>query len=102
MSRKKIMVMAVILSALPVAGMAQYDSKADFEMFCSGCHPDGGNPVNPAKTLRRMDREANGIKRADDIVKIMRRPGQGMRTFTKKDISNKRARALAEYILVTY
>jgi cytochrome c6 len=87
---------------LTVAGGAESSGRADFEMFCSGCHPDGGNAINPAKTLRKMDREANGIKTAADIVKKMRKPGQGMRTYTKDDISNKRAKALAEYILKTY
>jgi cytochrome c6 len=90
------------LLLVSVAGGAQYDGKADFEMFCSGCHPQGGNVINPAKTLRKMDREANGVKSAADIVKLMRKPGEGMRTYTREDISNKRAKALAEYILKTF
>jgi len=100
---KQIIFLAItFILLLAVAGWGQYDSKSDFEMFCSGCHPQGGNPLNPAKTLRKMEREANGIKNAADIVKVMRKPGQGMRKFTKEDISNKRAKALAEYILATY
>lgn len=85
-----------------VAGASQYDGRADFEMFCSGCHPDGGNAVNPAKTLRKMNREANGVKTAEDIVKIMRNPGPGMRPYTKQDIADKRAKTLAEFVLKTF
>jgi len=100
---KQIILLATaFILLLAVAGWGQYDSKSDFDMFCSGCHPQGGNPLNPAKTLRKMDRQANGIKTAADIVRVMRKPGQGMRKFTKEDISNRRAKALAEYILKTY
>jgi len=100
--RQAILLVVLLLLPLTAASGAQYDGKADFEMFCSGCHPDGGNAINPAKTLRKMDREANGVKTAADIVKIMRKPGQGMRVYTKEDISNKRAKALAEYVLKTF
>ena len=100
--RQAILLVVLLLLPLMPASAAQYDGKADFEMFCSGCHPDGGNAINPAKTLRKMNREANGVKTAADIVKIMRKPGQGMRAYTKEDLSNKRAKALSEYILKTY
>ena len=93
--------MALLLT-VSVAGGEQYNGKADFEMFCSGCHPQGGNPLNPAKTLRKSVREANGIRSAADIVRVMRKPGQGMRAYTKQDISNKRAKALAEYVLKAF
>src|SRR5512137_2258074 len=96
------LVMALILLALPGVGSAQYDGKADFEQFCSGCHPQGGNPINPAKTLRKFDREANGIKKAADIVRIMRKPGQGMRSFMKKEITESRAKAIADYVMKTF
>jgi cytochrome c6 len=102
MNRSVFVALAFTLLLLPAAGRAQYDSKADFEMFCSGCHPQGGNSINPAKTLRKIDREANGIRTAADIVKIMRKPGQGMRAYTRQDLPNKRAKALAEYILKTF
>lgn len=92
----------IFLLLLSVAGGAQYDGKADFEMFCSGCHPKGGNTINPAKSLRKMDREANGIKKSADIVRVMRKPGAGMRAYTRQDIPDKRARAIADYILKTF
>ena len=100
--KQAILLVVLLLFPLTSASGAQYDGKADFEMFCSGCHPDGGNAINPAKSLRKMVREANGVKTAADIVKIMRKPGQGMRAYTKQDISDKRAKALAEYVLKTF
>ena len=101
MKRCVFMAMAFVLAALSIAG-AGSDGKADFAMYCSGCHPGGGNSINPAKTLRKMDREANGVRTAADIVRIMRKPAQGMRTYTRQDIPNDRAKALAEYILKTF
>jgi cytochrome c6 len=37
-----------------------------------------------------------------DIVKLMRKPGEGMTTFNKKTISDKEAKAIAEYIIMTF
>ena len=100
---KNVFAVAVsLLLALSAYGERLYDGKADFDMFCSGCHPQGGNALHPAKTLLKMDREANGIKSAADIVRIMRKPGAGMRSYTRDDIPDKRAKAIAEYILATF
>lgn len=78
------------------------DGKADFDLHCSGCHPNGGNVTNPGKTLMKMSREANGVKSVEDIVSRMRKPGPGMKQYDKKDLSDARARAIAEYILKTF
>ena len=66
------------------------------------CHPDGGNIVNPQKTLHKKDREANGVKTTSDIVNKMRNPGPGMTQFDGKTISDKDAAAIAGYILKTF
>lgn len=73
-----------------------------FEIHCSGCHSNGGNMVNPSKTLQKMIREANGVKTAKDIVRIMRNPGKGMMKFTSDDLSDRDAKAIAEYIIATF
>lgn len=73
--------------------------QALFEKHCALCHPDGGNIINPKKTLHKMDRDANNIKTAEDIVKTMRNPGPGMTKFTEEKISNDDATKIAEYIL---
>jgi cytochrome c6 len=73
-----------------------------FKQHCASCHPDGGNIINPKKTLTKKDREANGIKSKDDIVKFMRKPGPGMTSFDDKILSDKAAKEIAEFILKTF
>jgi len=73
-----------------------------FKQNCSPCHPEGGNVINPQKTLHKKDREANGVKKASDIVGKMRNPGQGMTKFDEKTIPDKDAKEIAEYILKTF
>lgn len=73
-----------------------------FKEHCTACHADGGNIIKADKTLSREDREKHGIKTAKDIVNIMRNPGEGMTTFDKKTLSDKEARAIADYILKTF
>jgi len=73
-----------------------------FKKHCSLCHPDGGNVVNPQKTLHKKDREANGVKKASDIVSKMRNPGPGMTKFYEKTIPDKDAKEIADYVLKTF
>jgi len=73
-----------------------------FKALCTVCHPEGGNVMNPKKTLHKQDREMNNVKTADDIVARMRNPGPGMTKFDEKTVSNKDAHAIAEYILNTF
>jgi mono/diheme cytochrome c family protein len=70
-----------------------------FKKHCAVCHPDGGNIINPKKTLNKKDLEANNMKTAEDIVNNMRNPGPGMTKFTEEKISKEEATAIAEYIL---
>jgi cytochrome c6 len=76
--------------------------EALFKQHCSRCHPDGGNNVNPQKTLRKKDREANGVKSASDIIAKMRNPGPGMALFDEKTLPDKDAKEIAKYILKTF
>ncbi len=78
------------------------DGKKEFEAHCAACHKDGGNIINPAKTLKRSDREANGVKSAKDIMKLMRNPGPGMTKFDKKTIPDNEAKAIADYVIKTF
>ena len=73
-----------------------------FKQHCASCHPDGGNIISPKKTLHKKDREANGVKSKDDIVKLMRKAGPGMTSFDDKILSDKAAKEIAEYILKTF
>ena len=76
--------------------------EALFKQHCAVCHPDGGNNINPKKPLHKKDREANGVKTADEIIMKMRNPGPGMTKFDEKTIPDKDAKAIAEYVLKTF
>jgi cytochrome c6 len=78
------------------------DGKKEFEEHCAVCHPNGGNVINPAKTLGKKELVASGVKSAKDIIAKMRKPGPGMTAFDKKAVSDKEAKAIAEYILKSF
>jgi cytochrome c6 len=94
----------VALSA--VAGMAQAAGsaigEAEFKEHCAACHADGGNIIKANKTLSKKDREKNGIKTTSDIIKIMRKPGEGMTVFDEKTLPGNEAQKIAEYIITTF
>lgn len=82
-----------------------------FQQNCAPCHPGGGNILNPQKTLKKKDLDANNIKTAADIIRKMRNPGPfpthpqdwaGMKMFDERRVSDKDARAIADYILKTF
>ena len=85
-----------------VVDAAQPNGEALFKQHCAVCHVDGGNVINPQKTLHKKDREANNKKTAESIIETMRNPGPGMTKFDKKTIPDKTAQAIAEYILKTF
>lgn len=76
--------------------------EAKFIELCALCHPDGGNIINPQKTLHKKDRGAGNIKTEADIIKTMRKPGPGMTVFDAKTLSDKDAGEIAKYILKTF
>lgn len=70
-----------------------------FKQHCALCHPDGGNVINPEKTLHKEALESNNIKTPSDIIETMRNPGPGMKKFDEETIPDKDAKEIAEYIL---
>jgi cytochrome c6 len=78
------------------------DAKKEFEEHCAMCHPNGGNTINTHKPLNRKSLKANGVNSAKDIISKMRNPGPGMNSFDEKAISDKGAKAIADYILKTF
>jgi cytochrome c6 len=97
-----ILATAILATTAYADGKGKIDAKKEFEEHCAACHANGGNIVNPAKTLKKADLAKSGIKRWQDIVAKMRNPGPGMTKFEKKDISDKEAKAIAEYVLKTF
>jgi cytochrome c6 len=106
--RKRVLVLAIAAAVLFVLhGHAVPASKATpgkqaFDKNCTVCHKEGGNIINPAKTLHKKDLEASGIAKPADIVAKMRNPGPGMTKFDQKTIPDKTARAIADYVLKTF
>jgi cytochrome c6 len=91
-----------VVTAFVKLSAANEKGEALFKQYCAICHVDGGNIINPQKTLHKKDRDANNIKTAADITKTMRNPGPGMTQFDAKTISDKDAGEIAEYILKSY
>ncbi len=98
----------MVACSLAVAGASAKEASKEspgeklFMKHCSKCHPDGGNVVEVTKTLNPKDREANNVKTEKDIIKLMRNPGPGMVKFGKNVISEKDAKAIADYIMKTF
>ncbi len=104
-----------LISLVPLSAKgalaAEGTGDALFRANCATCHPDGDNILNRNKTLRKADREANGIFTAEDIINKMRNPGPapthpqewaGMKMFDKDKISDEEAMKIANYILQTF
>lgn len=112
--RLSFLVVSFVLFLISLEGSsasAETEGEFLFKEHCSVCHPDGGNVVNPLKTLHKKDLDANNIKTAEDIVKKMRNPGpvpthpqewSGMKIFDRKKISDEQALQIAEFILKTF
>ncbi len=106
---KRIMLIAVAVSVLGNGVIAfaekpatKVNGEAEFKEHCALCHPDGGNIINPMKTLHSKDLRAGKIKTEADIIKITRKPGPGMTAFDAKTLPNDEAGAIAKYILKTF
>jgi cytochrome c6 len=93
-------VFSVVEGAEQVA--TQNSGEAGFREYCAACHADGGNIINPDKTLSKKDRERNGVKTAKDIIKIMRNPGGEMTMFDEETLPENEAEKIAEYIITTF
>jgi cytochrome c6 len=78
------------------------DGKHEFQEHCASCHANGGNIVNPKKTLSKRVMAANGVRTARDIVAKMRNPGPGMTKFDAKAVPDNEAAAIANYILASF
>lgn len=108
---KKGLIAAVALLAVgsfATAGLAdtkkgeKIDGAKEFKEHCAVCHPNGGNIINPKKPLDKKSLAANKVKTAKDIINTMRNPGPGMTKFDAKTISDKEAKAIADYIQKTF
>ncbi len=93
----------ILLSRISIsADPAASSGESLFMKNCQICHKDGGNIINPKKTLSLQDRKANKMTTVEALIKNMRNPGPGMTSFDEKTISNAEARAIAEYVIKTF
>ena len=92
----------LVLAESTVRAATEQSGAVNFKKHCESCHPYGGNALRPIKNLSRTVRERNGIKTANDIVKLMRKPGEDMPAFNEKKLSEKDARNIAEYVVKTF
>jgi cytochrome c6 len=90
------------LTALNGVGAAEKTGEQLFKEHCAMCHPDGGNIISPKKTLQKKVLATNNIKTADDIIKLMRKPGPGMTAFDMKSVSDREARKISDYIFKSF
>ncbi len=96
---------ALFLGTLSVVGCTSSGGMSGEELFkqrCAACHPNGGNTINPLKTLHKKDLAANHIESPGDIVGRMRNPGVGMPRFDVNVIPERDAKKIARYILATF
>jgi cytochrome c6 len=82
-----------MMSATPCA--AGNGGEAVFKAYCSFCHPNGGNVIDP-------DKKISGIKNPARIIIKIRNGGGGMPVFDTRSISDADAKLLAGYIMKTF
>ncbi len=116
---RKVIMIAILISSVCVISTSlqakdtstEQTGESLFNRHCVSCHPNGGNILNPKKTLYTKDLQTNNIITAEDIVKKIRNPGPlpthpqewaGMTMFDEKKISNESALKIADYILKTF
>ncbi len=102
MKKQMILTLAAVALALTATAACAATGEELFTQHCAVCHPAGGNILKPQKTLHKKDLAKDGIKDWKGIVKSMRSPGAGMSKFDVKTISDKDAKAIAEYVLKTF
>jgi len=103
---RRVPAVLLIMLAAAVSGCTGGGERASgaqlFSLHCSSCHPNGGNTINPSKTLRPDNLRANNIRTPADIVEKMRNPGQGMPRFTPAVIPDRDALRIAKHILAGF
>lgn len=89
-------IIVVSSSMISVAAFAAANTgETLFKEKCASCHPDGGNIMKPAASIK-------GIKSSAKIIKQIRKGGSGMPAFDAKAISDANAKQLADYIMKTF
>lgn len=88
--------------AAAVSATSDTDGEKLFKEFCAACHPDGSNVLNPQKTLHTAVLAQYKITRAEDMIRLLRDPGPGMRKFEPETITDDEARKIYQYVVTTF
>ncbi|MDH4099637.1 MAG: c-type cytochrome [Nitrospirota bacterium] len=99
---KKMALLAAGALVLGTVSLSFANGEEVFNKNCKSCHANGGNIANPKKTLKKADMDANNVKSADDVVKIIRAATKPMPSYDASKISDADAKAVAEYVLKTF
>lgn len=102
MKKQHAIIASIIIVACGAATSFAATGEELFKQHCASCHKDGGNIINPKRTLSKKAMAQEGIKNAQGVVKFMRNPGPGMTKFDKNTLPDKDAKAIADYILKTF
>lgn len=100
--KKQTLTLAAVTFVFATSAVFAATGEEMYKQHCASCHPDGGNIINPKYTLHKKDMAREGVKDAKGIIKLMRKPEAGMTAFDKKTISDKDAKAIADYVLKTF
>ena len=92
----------VPVAPAPESHEALRDGEALFKQYCAPCHPDGGNVSDPQRNLHGSVLRSRHIRTPEDIIRIMRNPLSRMIRFDVTTLSDRDARAIADYILTTF
>ncbi len=93
-----------LFAAMGITGEAAkaMPGEAGFEQHCSACHLNGGNIINPQKPLDNKSLYANHIRKAEDIIAVIRKGAPNMPAMGKNTLPDKEAMEIANYILNTF
>lgn len=99
-------VLAICLQISAASAGEQSDTACPGEKYftqqCAVCHPQGGNIINPQKSLSKKVLAANNIKTEEDIIKIIRNGAPGMTKFDANAIADEDVKMIARYILSSF
>jgi len=93
---------AAPLASAPAPREPLPDGEALFKQYCAPWPPEGGHVRDSGAHLHGSVFKGKHITTPEDIVRIMRNPLSRMIRFDPSTLSDKDARAIAEYVLKTF
>ncbi len=95
---KQLLQTLTILAMAVTANISNVSANDVFAKYCSSCHKDGGNIMNPKKTLSKDHLAANKVDNIGSISALITSGKPPMPAFGK-DLSDKEIADVAKYVL---